>query len=89
MDSDSVFESDIISVSAETITSQLLSESNLSVSDINDLYKFRNSKYNKESFILESIELEKAYIFKNQLFIRTLLPIDYSKERQMELQCTR
>lgn len=83
MDSDS----DIISISTEINTfSESVSQPDSSINLNSD--KFKNSKYNRTSFQFKSNETEGVYIFKNELFTRTLLPIDYSKEREMELQCT-
>ena len=44
---------------------------------------FSTSIYNQPDFKIDS----SAYIFKNGLFTKTLLPIDPTKERQILLQC--
>ena len=46
------------------------------------------SNYNKGSYKLELDKKSKAYIFRNKLFKRTLLPLDPSKDREMLLTCT-
>ena len=45
---------------------------------------FSTSIPNQPGFKMDS----SAYIFKNDLFTKTLLPIDPTKERQILLQCT-
>ena len=45
---------------------------------------FSTSISNQPGFKMDS----SAYIFKNDLFTKTLLPIDPTKERQILLQCT-
>ena len=47
-----------------------------------------NSKYNQISFKLKPDFKSTAYIFKEGLFKRTLLPIDLTKEREMVIQYT-
>jgi hypothetical protein len=47
------------------------------------------SAYNKADFRLDSNIDSKIYIFANQLFTRTLLPINLSKDREIEVKCTR
>ena len=90
MDSD--YESSIIAPS-EAITnpfSDIEDDNNLigSNSNIASSSKTIISNYNKESYKLEPDKKSKAYIFRNKLFKRTLLPLDPSKDREMLLTCT-
>lgn len=48
-----------------------------------------NSIYNKEDYKLEPNKDSKIYIFRENLYTRTLLPINLNKERQIEVKCTR
>ncbi|KAI0544688.1 hypothetical protein F4679DRAFT_576687 [Xylaria curta] len=50
--------------------------------------KYKNSKYNQPNFSLEKDEDSRAYIFKNKLFTRILLPIDLNKKQEVIIKCT-
>jgi len=49
---------------------------------------FSASPFNKRDFKLRASSASKIYIIKYSLFTRTLLLIDLTKERQIQLQCT-
>jgi len=49
---------------------------------------FSASPFNKPDFKLAASSTSKIYVIKHGLFTRTLLPIDLTKERQIQLQCT-
>jgi hypothetical protein len=50
--------------------------------------KYIDYKENQAGFTLEPPEKSTIYVFKHGLYSRTLLPIDPSKKRQMEVRCT-
>jgi hypothetical protein len=56
--------------------------------EINTESSFNLKDYNNKSFKLND-EKSSAYILKEKLFIRTLLPINPEKDREMLVQCTR
>ena len=49
----------------------------------------RSLDYNSKEYTLEDDISSKVYIFRNGLFIRTLLPINLSKDREIRINCTR
>ena len=57
----------------------------LQSSSITTLNKFKDLKYNKSDYKLDNT---KSYIFDNKLFTRTLLDIDFNKEREILIECT-
>ena len=60
-----------------------------STNSINTISKVESKlDYNDPNFTLESDSESKAYIFKNKLFTRELLPIELDKERQILVKCT-
>ena len=48
----------------------------------------RESVYNKETYTLEPNNESKIYIFRNGLFTRILLLINFEKDREIEVKCT-
>ena len=56
--------------------------------EINNESSFNFKDYNKKSFKLND-EQSSAYILKEKLFIRILLPINPENDREMLVQCTR
>src|SRR6266511_3405931 len=61
--------------------------SDITMSNINTITSniFKDSIYNNPNYILDDSNI---YIFKNGLFTRSLLNIDYNKEREMLIKCT-
>ena len=90
MDSD--YESSIIAPFKAIINpfSDIKDDNNLigSNSNIASSSKTIISNYNKGSYKLELDKKSKAYIFRNKLFKRTLLPLDPFKDREMLLTFT-
>lgn len=79
---DSFYSQSSIPTSTPEITNLTISESDISSS-------FKNSKYNKPEFTLPKPEDSRIYIFINNLFTRSLLLIDFLKEREILVSCTR
>src|SRR5216683_7319813 len=72
----------------ETIANSSIIEENIVISSNIEENKYKDSKYNKSNYTLPVIEAERIYIFKNKLFTRSLLPINYNKEREIKVVCT-
>jgi len=49
---------------------------------------YKDSPYNNSDFKLDEPSNIGIYIFDNGLFIRTLLNIDYTKEREILIKCS-
>jgi hypothetical protein len=88
MDSDDPFEDDSSSViSASQPDSSAFSIISSKPSSSSNSQKYAKDKENQEDYTLEPPETTQIYIFKHGLYTRTLLPIDFSKKRQMEVRC--
>ena len=73
--------SELSQPSQRSYSTQLSQSTNLNIT--NGLFK--DSKYNKSDFKLND---EKIYIFEKKLFNRQLLPIDYTTDRKVVVECT-
>jgi hypothetical protein len=83
---DSSFTTQPISSSSDT---DLSNESNSDQNnDLTQINQFKDSRYNQPTYQLPSDKDSLIYIFQNNLFTRSLLPIDYNTERKILIQCT-
>jgi hypothetical protein len=60
-----------------------ITSSNIITTSSSSKTDFSTSIYNQPKYTMDS----PAYIFKNRLFTKTLLPIDPTKEREVLIQC--
>jgi hypothetical protein len=72
------------------IASSIIStDINLSFSeDNNSQLSSEKDRFNSIDFILPPPEKTNIYIFQQNLFTRTLLPIEVNKDRQILVSCT-
>ena len=83
---DSSFTTQPISSSSDT---DLSNESNSDQNDdLTQINQFKDSKYNQPTYQLPSDKDSLIYIFQNNLFTRSLLPIDYNTKRKILIQYT-
>jgi hypothetical protein len=87
MDSNNPFKDDSSSViSASQPDSLAFSIISFKPSSSSKSTKYIDYKENQAGFTLEPPEKSIIYVFKYGLYSRTLLPIDLSKKRQMEVR---
>lgn len=67
--------------------SSIISTENISFSENNSQISEKD-KFNSLEYQLPAPEDTNIYIFKKNLFIRTLLPIENNRNRKILMQCT-
>ncbi|KAL6788397.1 hypothetical protein GGI42DRAFT_337879 [Trichoderma sp. SZMC 28013] len=67
--------------------SESFNELNSSIIEEDSSVFTSGSIYNRSEFKLEDNKDSRVYIFRNNLFNRTLLPIKINTEREMEVKC--
>ena len=84
---DSSFTTQNISSSSSSSDVESITSNKCIISTTTNSNQYKNSPYNQPTYQLPS-DKESVYIFQHGLFTRSLQPIDYTKEREILLQCT-
>jgi len=84
---DSSFTTQRISSSSD-LDNESNSDQNDNLTISNQINQYKDSKYNQPIYQLPSDKDSSIYIFQNNLFIWSLLPLEYNIEWKILIQCT-